>query len=217
MISKKLFVLWQEMPKWKKILLAMLGGMCVGLVLGHKAVYLKPIGALFINAIKMMIVPVVFTAIVCAILTMSDPSKMRRVIVKTLLLYGISMAVSTSIGLIVATLIAPGAGLSLPVSSAEVNVGHMPTLVETIVNMIPSNPINAFSSANILQILVFSVFFGISINLAGEKALPVRTFFVGLSAVVYKLAGIVMGFAPYGIFALMAVTTGEYGLKALLP
>ncbi len=215
--KSSLFSMWFTLQPWKKVLLAMVTGTILGLIMGDKALYLKPIGTLFINAIKMMIVPVVFTAIVCAILSINDAKKMRRVSIKTLLIYAISMTVATVIGLSVATLFAPGAGLTLPINASDMNIGKMPTFAEALVNLIPTNPITAFATTNILQILIFSVFMGISINLAGEPAEPVRSFFQALSAVVFKLTALVMSFAPYGIFALMAATAGEYGAQALLP
>lgn len=217
MILKSFFAPWFRLPAWKKILFAMFAGIVIGLLMGDKALYLKPIGSLFINAIKMMIVPVVFTAIVCAILTMSDPQKMRRIGIKTLCLYAISMAIAAMIGLVVATWIAPGTGLILPVTGNEIKPGVMPSASDMMLNLIPTNPLVAFSTTNILQILVFSIFIGISINLAGKPAEPIKNFFQSLFHVVFKLTAIVMSFAPYGIFALMAATAGEYGMDALLP
>jgi len=215
--KKHIFALWFALPTWKKILIAMVVGIIVGLLIGEKAVYLKPIGSLFINAIKMMIVPVVFTDIVCAILSMNDFSKMRRIGIKTVVLYALSMTIATVIGLSVASLIAPGVGLTLPTNAAAMTVGKIPAVADLLVNIIPSNIIIAFSTVNILQILIFSIFIGISINMAGAPAEPIKNFFQSLSAVVFKLTSIVMSFAPYGIFALMADTAGEYGIHALIP
>lgn len=208
-----------SLKPWQKIVLALIGGTITGLVLGPKAAYLKPIGLLFINAIRMMIVPVVFTAIVCAVLTMDDPKKMRRVGVKAICLYTISMAIASCIGLSVATFVAPGSGLQhLQIqSAATAAAGHLPTLTEAIVDMIPANPVGAFASGNILQILVFAVILGISINLAGEKAKPVADFFKSFAIVATKLTELVMQFAPLGIFSLLAWVAGEYGIDALLP
>ena len=83
--------------------------------------------------------------------------------------------------------------------------------------MVPANPVGAFADGNILQILIFALIFGISINMAGEKAEPVVTFFKSMSSVVFRLAGIVMAFAPFGIFALIACVLGEFGVHAIIP
>jgi Na+/H+-dicarboxylate symporter len=210
---------FKKLKPWQKIIFALVGGIVTGLICGERAAYLKPIGSLFINAIHMMIVPVVFTAIVCAVLSMDDPQKMRRVGAKAIVLYAMSMAIAAIISLTVAALVAPGAGLQQLTVKAEAIAapGHLPTLTEAIVNMVPENALGAFVSGNILQILVFALILGVSINLAGEAAKPVANLFRAFSVVATKLTELVMSFAPYGIFALMAWVSGEYGIAALIP
>ncbi len=214
---KSILYFWFVLKPWQRIILGLLLGIATGLIFGQKATYLKPIGSLFINAIHMMIAPVVFTAIVCAVLTMHDPHKMRRIGTKTILLYTACMIVAASIGLGVGTLIAPGHGLQpLPGDPGSV-AKAVPSLSELIINIIPANPVAAFAAGNILQILVFALILGIAINMAGEKSQPVADFFRAFSGVVFKLTAIVMSFAPVGIFALMAWVTGEFGMGALIP
>jgi len=214
---KSILQRWFRLKPWQKIIAGLLLGITVGLVFGEKATYLKPIGSLFINAIHMMIAPVVFTAIVCAILAMHDPHKMRRVGGKTILLYAICMIVAAAIGLGVGTLIAPGRGLHPLPGDPSSLPSAVPSLGELITNFIPANPVAAFATGNILQILVFAIILGVAINMSGEKGQPVANFFKSFAAVVFKLTAIVMSFAPYGIFALMAWVTGEFGMAALIP
>lgn len=202
---------------WQRILFALVAGTITGLALGPRAEVFKLIGLLFINAINMMIVPVVFTAIVCAILAMKDFSTMRRIWFKALCLYGFSMMVSAVIGLFVANLIKPGLDLHLSLESMQYAAGKLPSLSEQIVNIIPKNPFNAFASGNILQILVFAVFFGLSINIAGKAAEPVEQLFKAMSSVVFTFANLIMSTAPIGVFALLAWVFGKFGLQALLP
>ncbi len=212
------FQYWIKLQSWQKIFIGLIAGSSTGLAIGNHALYLKPIGTLFINAIHMMITPVVFVAIVSAVISMSDVQKMRRMSIKAVSLYMLCMGMAALIGLSVATLIAPGSGLQLQlISQASVALPAAPSLIDIIVNMVPANPVSAFVSGNLLQILVFAVVLGVSINLAGEKGKPVVNFFQSLSQVVFKFAGLVMSFAPYGIFALIACITGEFGVKALLP
>lgn len=201
---------------WQQILVALIAGVVVGLALGGNAIYLKPIGMLFIHAIQMMIVPVVFTAIICAVLSMDDLQKMRRLSLKAFCLYSVSMAVAAIIGLSVATLVGPGKGLHLVPDIVETTV-NVPTFTEALINVIPANPIAAFASGNILQILVFALILGVSINLAGERARPIANMFRSFSAVTISLTHIVMKFAPYGIFSLIAWVSGEYGIGGLIP
>jgi len=214
---RSVFHFWFVLKPWQRIITGLILGIVVGLVFGHKATHLKPIGSLFINAIHMMIAPVVFTAIVCAILTMHDPQKMRRVGTKTILLYMACMVVAACIGLGVGTLVAPGMGLQPLPGDPSSMPKAIPSLGELIANIVPANPIGAFADGNILQILVFAIILGIAINMSGEKGAPVANFFRAFSAVVFKLTAIVMSFAPYGIFALMAWVTGEFGISALIP
>jgi Na+/H+-dicarboxylate symporter len=214
---KTLLHLWFMFRPWQRIVLGLILGVLVGLAFGHKATYLKPVGTLFINAIHMMIAPVIFTAVVCAILTMNDPHKMRRVGGKTILLYGLCMIVAAAIGLGVGSLIAPGSGLKPLSGDASSLPTAVPSLSDLLSNFIPANPVGAFANGNILQILVFAVILGIAINMAGEKGEPVANFFRSFSSVVFKLTSIVMSFAPFGIFALMAWVTGEFGAAALIP
>ena len=165
----------------------------------------------------MLIVPVVFTAIVCAVISMDDLKKMRRISLKAFALYSISMIVASIICLSVATLMAPGKGLHITTLHAMSPVDTLPSLSELLVNIIPSNPVSAFASGNILQILMFALLLGLSINLAGPKAQSVADFFKAFSTVAIKLTHIVMVFAPLGIYALMAWVSGEYGLSVLIP
>lgn len=221
---KSFFSYWFDLPTWQKIMLGLVAGIVVGLIIGQKAEYLKPIGSIFINAIHMMIAPLVFTAVVCSIISVNDPKKMRRVGAKTIALYMLCMAIAAVIGLTLASLVAPGAGLHLStaVTATAAATGAtppapMPSLSDMIVSMVPANPVGALASGNILQILIFALVLGVAINLAGEKAEPVANIFRSFSNVVFKLAAIVMSFAPYGVFALMAWVAGEFGLHALIP
>lgn len=201
---------------WQKIILAILLGIVVGLVFGQKAACLKPVGILFIHAIQMMVLPVVFTAIVCAVISIDDLGKMRRLAFKAIGVYTVSMAFSSVIGLTVASWVMPGKGLVLA-KDATLAATKVPSLMDAVTNIIPANPVQAFATGNILQILVFALILGVSINLAGEKGKLVAEFFRSFSQVAIKLVHLVMKFAPYGIFALMAWVFGEYGLAALLP
>lgn len=217
--KKSFFQSWLILKPWQRVMVGLIAGIVTGLLLGHKALCLRPIGSIFINAIHMMVIPVVFTAIVCAIITIGhDAQKMRRIGLKTIAFYAISMTISAIIGLTVATYLCPGKGLHLTAVTTNAASSHaLPTLTDLIVNMVPANPVGALADGNILQILIFAVIFGMAINLAGEKAQPVITFFKSLSSVVFKLAAIVMAFAPFGIFALMACVLGEFGVHAILP
>ncbi len=207
---------WHQLPAWKKMVIALVLGVIVGLLLGPKAHSLKLVGHLFVNAIHMMVTPVVFTAIVCAVLSVTDTRKMRQITWQAAIIYVFSMVAAASIGISVAILIKPGIAFHPLLDHATV-VNKTPTFAHLIENIIPSSPLAALANEHVLQIVVFALIMGISIRMAGKKAAIVGEFFQGLSAVVFKLAGLVIACAPYGIFALIAWTFGSFGLHALVP
>tara|TARA_R110002095_G_scaffold65341_1_gene55195 strand:- start:4945 stop:6225 length:1281 start_codon:yes stop_codon:yes gene_type:complete len=208
---------WSALALWKKILIGMVLGVAAGAIMGPDAEMLKPIGTLFINAIKMLIVPLVFCSLVVGVTSMQDTRKMGRIGLKSVVLYLGTTAVAISIGLAMATLFTPGEGLNMIANDTAAVAKEAPTLVQTLLNMIPKNPIGALAAGNILQIIVFALGLGIALTLCGEKAEPAVKLFESLAEAMYKLTELVMKFAPYGVFGLMAWVAGKYGLDILLP
>ncbi|CUB03711.1 dicarboxylate/amino acid:cation symporter [Marinomonas fungiae] len=208
---------WGAIPLWQKILIGMVLGVAVGAIFGHDAEVLKPIGTLFIKAIKMLIVPLVFCSLVVGVTSMQDTTKMGRVGLKAIVLYLGTTAIAISIGLGLGTVFTPGAGLDMQVTSTDQVVKEAPTLIQTLLAMIPTNPVDAMAAGNILQIIVFALGLGVALTLTGEKAKPAIALFESLAEAMYTLTGLVMKLAPYGVFGLMAWVSGKYGLDILLP
>lgn len=208
---------WGRMALWKKILIGMALGVVAGVIMGPEAESLKPIGTLFVNAIKMLIVPLVFCSLVVGVTSMQDTRKMGRIGLKSIVLYLGTTAVAISIGLGLATVLTPGADLNMSITEAAPAAKEAPTLVQTLLNLIPKNPVGALASGEILQIIVFALGLGIALTLCGEKAQPAVQVFESLAEGMYKLTELVMKFAPYGVFGLMAWVSGKYGLEILLP
>lgn len=207
---------WNAIPLWQKILAGLVLGLIVGLAFGPAAGKLKPIGTAFISGIKMLIVPLVFVSLVSGVTSMRDPAKMGRVGIKTIALYLCTTAVAIAIGLALGTVLQPGAGVGMEAAKA-VAPKAAPSLIDTLVALIPTNPIEAMSSGNVLQVIVFAILLGLAINMSGAAGEKVRDGFDALAQVIYKLTAIVIWFAPFGVFALMAWTAGTYGLDLLLP
>ena len=201
---------------WKKILIGLILGVAVGAFLGADAEYIKPLGTLFINAIKMLIVPLVFCSLVVGVTSMQDTKKMGRIGFKTVAIYMFTTALAISIGLGIGSIFEPGAGLNM-VATSETVAKDAPSLVDTVLAMVPKNPIGALAAGNILQIIVFALGLGIALTLIGEKGKPVVRVFESFAEAMYKLTEIVMSFAPVGVFALSAWVAGKYGLDILLP
>jgi len=209
--------MWSRLELWKKILIGMILGVIVGSFMGPSAEILKPLGTLFINAIKMLIVPLVFFSLIVGITSMQDTSKMGRIGLKAIVLYLGTTAIAITIGLGLATIFTPGAGLDMVAVSPDTAIPNAPTFVQTLLNMIPANPVGALAAGNILQIIVFAIGLGVSLALIGEKADPAIKLFESLAEAMYKLTELVMKLAPYGVFGLMAWVSGKYGADVLLP
>jgi len=209
---------WSGMALWKKILLGMIAGIGVGAVMGPDAEMLKPIGTLFINAIKMLIVPLVFCSLIVGVTSMQDTRKMGRIGLKAIFIYLATTAVAITIGLGLGTVLTPGEGLNMTASAESAAAAkEAPGLMSTILGLIPKNPVEALAGGKILQIIVFALGLGIALNMIGEKAAPAVQMFNSLAEAMYKLTELVMKFAPIGIFALMAWVAGKYGVDILLP
>ena len=208
--------LWFNLPLWQKIVIGMILGITVGLIFGEDAAVLKPIGSFFVNTIKMLIVPLVFCSIIVGITSMQDTNKMGRIGFKAIMFYLISTAVAITIGLVLGHVLQPGAGLGLVAQQVEV-VKETSSLVDTLVALVPTNPVSALAQGHILQIIVFAVALGVSLTLIGEKGKPAVALFESLAEAMYKLTDLVMKLAPYGVFALMAWVAGKFGLALLLP
>lgn len=203
---------WKHLALWKKIFIGLCLGLVVGLLFKETALMLKPLGTLFINMIKMLIVPLIFVTLVTGITSMEDIGKMRRIGLKTFSIYLVTTAIAVAIGLAFGIVFEPGSGVSLE-SAAAMNAKSAPPLMETLLALIPSNPLNSLMKGDILQIIVFAIFLGISINLAGEKGKPVAAFFESFSEAMFKMTEIVISFAPIGVFGLMAWVSASYGIK----
>lgn len=208
---------WFNLQLWKKVLIGMVLGLIVGSLMGESAELIKPIGTLFINAIKMLIVPLVFCSLIVGITSMDSPKRMGRIGIKTILIYLMTTAIAIAIGLFIATLMQPGSGLDMVAKEGAEKAKDAPSLVQTLLAIIPKNPVGALAAGNILQIIVFALGLGIALVMIGEKGKPAVKVFESLADAMYKLTEIVMSFAPYGVFALIAWVAGKYGLDILLP
>lgn len=214
--KKGKFSWWSRIALWKKILAGLALGILAGALLGETASVFKPLGDIFINAIMMLIVPLVFSTLVVGITSMRDPQKMGRIGARTITLYLVTTAFAISIGLLLSTLLQPGVGVDLSFDT-EVTANEAPSLISILVNLVPRNPLDALANGNIMQIIVFAIGLGISLTLIGEKGEPVMKVFDSFAESMYKLTGIVMAFAPFGVFGLIAHVSGQYGLEILLP
>ena len=204
------------MKLWVKILIALFLGVIAGAILGPKAIYLKPIGDIFLRLINMIVVLLILSSMTVGIASIHDPEKLGRVGLKTLGLYFVTTAAAIFIGFGVASIFKPGVGLSLS-STGPIHLSETPRISDILLDIIPSNPMASLAEGHVLQIIVFALFLGISINFAGQRAKPLLRVLESLSEVMYRLTSIVMEFSPFGVFAIMAWVAGSFGLSVLIP
>lgn len=213
----RLWSRWMSVPLWLQILIGMLLGIGVGVALGEQATLLKPIGTLFVNTIKMLIVPLVFCSLIVGVTSMQDTAKMGRIGFKSFAFYLCTTAIAITVGLAVGYVLQPGAGLGLETAVTAVDAKEVPSVMQTLINIVPTNPIAALASGQILQVIVFAVALGVALVLIGDHGKPAIAVFESLAEAMYKLTDMVMKLAPYGVFGLMAWVAGEYGIDMLLP
>lgn len=203
-----------------KILIGLILGVFVGLLFTSAPdaakTYIKPFGDLFLNLIKMIIVPLVLSSLVVGAASTGDVRKLGRIGAKTMAYYLLTTAFAVTLGLILGNILDPGMGMTLP-QDAKVEVKQAPSVVETLLNIVPTNPVKAMAEANMLQIIVFAIFLGIAITFIGEKGKPVLNFFDSLAEISYKIVGIIMEYAPIGVFALIVPVVAANGPSVLLP
>lgn len=204
----------------QQILLGLVVGVLVGWLVPDTAVGLTWIRTIFINLIKVIIAPLIFASIVAGIAGGGEMKQVGRMGVKALVYFEVVTTLALIIGLLVVNWTKPGVGVELTggdMSALGTIEGFRPkTLVETIVHAFPASIIESMARGDVLQIVVFSVFFGAAVGAMGDKGKPILVWCEALSQVMFKFTGFVMAFAPFGIGAAMAVTIGHMGIGVLV-
>ena len=194
-------------------------GIVIGLVFGEKATIVKPLGTIFLNMIKMIVVPIVVFSITAGVASLGDLKKLRNIGVKVVGLYALTSALCVGLGLIMANIINPGKGFDLTAlsQSTDYEAQAMPSIIDTLIDMFPSNIFTSFTNTNMLQIIVFSVFLGVALIMMGKEGERLLAGVQSCANAMYKITAIVMEFSPIGVCALLADSVGAYGLKIFGP
>ncbi|MEZ9601458.1 dicarboxylate/amino acid:cation symporter [Vibrio sp. 10N.286.46.A8] len=171
-------------------------------------------GQIFVASLKMLVVPLVFVSLVCGTSSLKDLSTLGRMGGKTLALYIGTTAVAITLALTIGNLFQPGAGADLTAASSFKSA-DAPSLGQVIIDMFPTNPIQAMAEGKTLQVIVFAVLFGIAISAAGKPGERIAAVFSDLNEVIMKLVALLMNLAPYGVFFLMAKLFSGLGLSAI--
>lgn len=216
-------------PLYVKIFIALFAGIAFGYVLnfmggveneiinGYVLPFFQFIGDLFIKLIKMIVVPLVFFCIIDAALSLGDIKKLRSIGIKTIIWFLATGAISATIGLILANIIKPGRGLQLGTAETAMEVKELPGIYQTLLDLIPSNPFQALTSGEMMQIIVFSLFLGFAIISIGKEAQQLCDIISLCSRTMFKVIDMILGIIPYGVFSLMTVALAKYGVAIFGP
>jgi Na+/H+-dicarboxylate symporter len=174
------------------------------------------IGKIFIASLTLLVVPMVFVSLVCGAASLGGHSRMGVMAVKTLSLYLLTTALAIALALLVAALLQPGVGIEAP--AGDYQVRPAPSVKDTLVDIMPSNPLRAMVEGNMLQVIVFALLFGLAIARSEHMgARAIQQFFEDLNGVILRLVVMLMELAPYGVFCLLVKLFANMGFEAVLP
>ena len=213
-------------PLYRELYFQVLVAITLGVALGFfnppLAEKMKPLGDGFIKLIRMMIAPIIFATVVTGIAGMGDMKKLGRVGIKALLYFEVVTTMALIIGLVIVTIVQPGAGINADPKTLDTKAvaqyttsGAQLSTVDFIMNVIPDQMVNAFAKGEVLQILLIAIMFGLALA-TFEKGKPVLEAFQYISHILFKMIGFIMYAAPLGAFGAMAFTIGKYGIGTLV-
>lgn len=219
----------QKMTLTNKILIAMGLGLILGSLINIYAQeqtiiqnyfvegLFHVIGTAFIKALKMLVVPLVTFSLICGVCGIGDINTLGRIGLKSFLLYILTTGIAITLALVVAITIAPGKNFTQQQSSTDFVVKSSPPITEVLINIIPSNPVEAFAQGNMLQIIFFVILFAIAMLMTGGIGKQLAKTAEKLNEVMMQVVNLVMDFAPIGVFCLMAKTFSEQGFALIIP
>jgi len=205
-----------------QILLGLVLGALFGYFMPEVGTKLKPIGDGFVRMIKMIVVPLIFSTLIMGIAGTGDFKKLGRLGGKAIIWFEIATSAALAIGLIVVNVVQPGVGVDIPVSAdasaqAAKTASKSIDMVQYVLNIIPTNIIDACARNDMLQIIFFACFFGVGVAHIGKDSEIIVNFCRSVAEVMFKVTGYVMRLAPIGIFAMISYTVGSFGIAMLIP
>lgn len=218
----------KKMSLTTKIMIGMVAGCLVGILFNMLGIgfideyvvggLFGMIGTMFVNALKMLVVPLVFFSLICGVMGIGDLSVLGRVGGKSLTLYLCTTAVAIALAIVLALIIGPGQGFDIAgVNAGGITSKEAPSVWEVFANIVPSNPVTAFANGEMLQIIFYVILLGIAALSLGDASLPFARACEYMNELMMKIVSIVMSFAPYGVFCLIAKTFTEQGIDLFLP
>lgn len=217
---------WYQFSLTQQIMLGLIVGVLAGWWMSKMAPetregwdqWMVLIRDVFLHLIKMMIAPLIFASVVQGFAGTGDMKKAQRIGVKALIYFEIVTTLALVVGLAMVNLLKPGAGVELAVNSSQstADLAKPLSLVQIILHAFPTSMVDAMARNDVLQVVIFAVLFAMAVIAAGDAGKPVLDFCASLTNVMFKFAGIIMKFAPFGVGAAIAVAVGHQGLGALL-
>jgi aerobic C4-dicarboxylate transport protein len=205
-----------------QVLVATLIGVAVGHFFPGAGAAMKPLGDGFIKLVRMIVGPIIFCTVVAGIAGAGDLKGLGRTGFATLVYFEIVSTLALVIGLLVVNSVGPGVGMNVDPATLDgaavaqyVSTAKTQTVVDVLLSIIPSSPIDAFARVDILQVLFFSVLFGVALNMLGDGGKLVSDFVERLAQVLFRIVGLIMRVAPIGAFGAMAFTVGSFGVSTL--
>ncbi|GER67469.1 proton glutamate symport protein [Weizmannia acidilactici] len=212
---------------WQIFIGLILGIIIGGVFHGNDTVsnILQPFGDIFLRLIKMIVIPIVVSSLIVGVAGAGDIKQVGKLGFKTLIYFEIVTTIAIVVGLLAANIVHPGTGIDMSsLTKTDIHSYVQTTketsehgIIDTILNIVPTNLFESLSQGNMLPIIFFSVVFGIGVAAIGEKGKPVLHFFQGVSEAMFYVTNLVMKVAPIGVFGLIGVTVTQFGLKSLIP
>ncbi len=208
--------MWNKLSLFTKIMIGFVLGIAAGVILGESATKLAFLGTILTRLLTMVVAPLVLGLLICAAADVKDFKTLGKIGGKTLAIFLGGTAVAVAIGLVLCNVMQIGAGFVME-TQATYDAKEIPSIADTLMNIIPTNPFNSLSEQNLLQIIFFALLLGFSLIKLGDKGAPVLDFFRAWTEAWKEITNIVLEFTPYGVFGLMANIVGKYGMDVLLP
>ena len=205
------------------IFIALVAGILFGWLAPDLAVKMQPLGDLFLRMVKMIIAPLIFATVVVGIAGHGNVKNLGKIGLKTIVYFEIATTIALILGLVMANLLKPGAGFSIDTNSISMaavesmkNVPQSVNMAQMLIHTVPESVIEAMAKGDLLQIVVFAIFFALAVCAVGQKARPVLDFLQSTCDIMFKFTEYVMKFAPVGVFGAMSATIGTNGIKILI-
>ena len=205
------------------IFIALVAGILFGWLLPQYAVKMQPLGDLFLRMVKMIIAPLIFATLTVGIAGHGNVKNLGKIGLKTIIYFEIATTIALILGLVMANILKPGAGFNIDISSMSLamveQMQHTPqglSLAQMLVHSVPVSVVESMAKGDLLQIVVFAIFFALAVCAVGQKARPVLDFLQSTCDIMFKFTEYVMKFAPLGVFGAISATIGQNGIGILV-